>query len=279
MKCDGFVYSMLRTAALLALITNSAGCVSSMPAPEHKNDPNESSLGYFDSNFTRIFGDCNAVVTVVNSNNNIINNSVDCSATKNKRATDAKYCMQESKREFMVLYPSGILTLPLFPIMAIGNYMNKINAEKDAEQIFVACMEARGHIMNGYGTYTFENGNKYQGNWKDGAFDGKGAFYWKKGGSYDGQWKNGLKSGDGFDSYSDGVTYKGAFENDMKNGYGVLKWPDGRRFEGSFRDNKPDGRGIFITAKGERYEGNWSNGCFKDGDRWAIVNQSEAYCR
>ena len=65
----------------------------------------------------------------------------------------------------------------------------------------------------------------------------------------------------------------------MKNGYGVLKWPDGRRFEGSFRDNKPDGRGIFITAKGERYEGNWSNGCFKDGDRWAIVNQSEAYCR
>ncbi|MBD9357370.1 MORN repeat-containing protein [Methylomonas albis] len=263
---------------MLVFTTGLAGCVSS-PNPKYENASNVSSLDYFESKSMRIFGNCNIVVNMVNSINAYVDTSVDCSAAGSMGIADAEYCQQKSKREFTTLYPSGVLTIPLFPIFAVANYISKESAEKDADQVFVACMETRGHIINGYGTYTFENGNKYQGDWRYGAFNGKGVFYWKNGGSYEGQWEEGQKSGDGFDIYSDGVTYKGVFNKNMKNGNGVMKWPDGRRFEGLFLDDRPNGLGVFIAASGERYEGYWSNGCFKDGERWAVVSQSEAYCR
>lgn len=271
------VLSHCCTATILFFTISLTSC-SSRPASQNSYAPNDR-FNSFQSSSTQILGDCNIVVNVENSINASINNTLDCSAIRNRGETDGEYCRRKSQREFTILYPSGLLSLVLYPLIALSNYISKKSAASDASQVFTACMKNRGHILDGYGTYVFDNGNKYQGYWKDWLFDGKGTFTWKDGGSYDGQWKKGMKCGDGVDIYSDGVTYKGSLKNNLKNGYGVLKWSDGRRFKGEFRDNKPDGSGVFIAANGSRYEGEWSNGCFEDGDRWAVVIQKKEYCR
>lgn len=263
---------------MLVFIAGVAGCVS-VAVQEDDNAANYDSLENLKYTATRIFGNCNIVVQVVDSRNANVHNSLDCGHLGNKITTDIEYCSREARRQYMVFYPRGILTLPLFPLFAVSNYISEKSADNDISQAYVACMEGHGYTMNGYGTYTFENGNTYQGNWKDGAFNGQGILYMKNGAKYDGQWKDGWESGEGFEIYADGVTYKGTFMNDMRNGYGVMTWPDGRRFDGTFRDNRPNGRGVFVAANGQRYEGDWSNGCLKEGDTLLVVGKNVAYCR
>ena len=46
-------------------------------------------------------------------------------------------------------------------------------------------------MKNGQGTYTYENGTKYEGSWKDGKEHGEGIFTDQKGKSKRGIWDNG----------------------------------------------------------------------------------------
>ena len=48
-----------------------------------------------------------------------------------------------------------------------------------------------GNCENGFGTYVYEDGYKYKGQWKDGKFYGSGTRYYDKSGKiyYKGQWK------------------------------------------------------------------------------------------
>ena len=41
---------------------------------------------------------------------------------------------------------------------------------------FAECI--KGDCNNGYGTYTYANGGKYVGEWKDGKENGQGAYTW-----------------------------------------------------------------------------------------------------
>lgn len=45
--------------------------------------------------------------------------------------------------------------------------------------------------MEGFGTFTWPDGRKYEGEYIDDKKDGKGIFYWPDGRKYDGEWKNG----------------------------------------------------------------------------------------
>ena len=46
---------------------------------------------------------------------------------------------------------------------------------------------------NGYGAYIHENGQRYEGNWKDDLQDGHGTEELEDGSKYDGQFVNGKK--------------------------------------------------------------------------------------
>jgi hypothetical protein len=57
--------------------------------------------------------------------------------------------------------------------------------------------ELIGDCENGQGTITWANGDKYEGEWKDGNTHGKGTFTWADGDKYVGEYKDGMKHGKG----------------------------------------------------------------------------------
>ena len=53
---------------------------------------------------------------------------------------------------------------------------------------FAECI--KGDCINGYGTYTYANGSKYVGEWKDGKENGQGTYTFANGTVDKGIWKN-----------------------------------------------------------------------------------------
>ena len=51
--------------------------------------------------------------------------------------------------------------------------------------------------MDGEGVFTWPDGRRYEGQYKDDKKDGYGIFEWADGKKYKGQWKNGKQNGEG----------------------------------------------------------------------------------
>lgn len=45
--------------------------------------------------------------------------------------------------------------------------------------------------MHGFGVYTWKDGRKYEGEYKNDKKDGHGIYYWADGKKYDGMWNDG----------------------------------------------------------------------------------------
>ena len=65
---------------------------------------------------------------------------------------------------------------------------------------------------------TYNNGDKYTGEWKNDKREGKGIMEYENGNIYDGEWKNDLKEGKGIMKYNNGDEYNGNWLNDLKEG-------------------------------------------------------------
>ena len=68
--------------------------------------------------------------------------------------------------------------------------------------------------FEGKGIYYFNNGDRYEGDFKDGKFEGKGTYYFKNGNRFEGNYKNDKKEGEGIMYYSNGDSEKGFWIND-----------------------------------------------------------------
>ena len=76
---------------------------------------------------------------------------------------------------------------------------------------------------DGIGRLELENGDFYEGRFKNGMFEGKGKLVQACGTVYDGNWKQNRREGEGMETWPDGKVYKGKFKDDKKNGYGKAK--------------------------------------------------------
>ena len=124
-----------------------------------------------------------------------------------------------------------------------------------------------GDCVNGYGTYVWDDGEKYIGESKDNVSHGQGIHTYANGDKYAGEWKRALKEGQGTYIFGpgewDGDKHVGEYKNDLKEGqgtyiYGPGEW-DGDKYVGEFKNDLREGKGIYYYANGDKYIGEWKN--------------------
>ena len=117
--------------------------------------------------------------------------------------------------------------------------------------------EWQNNMRHGKGILTWPDGARYEGEWRNDLAHGKGAFIWPDGSHYMGEWQSDKKHGKGALTWSNGSRYEGEWQNNMRHGEGTLIWPDGERYVGQWRSDKKHGRGTYIWLDGKHYEGEW----------------------
>ncbi|WP_404661568.1 MBL fold metallo-hydrolase [Haloimpatiens myeolchijeotgali] len=113
--------------------------------------------------------------------------------------------------------------------------------------------------MNGYGSRSLKNGDKYIGYWKNGLFNGKGTLKYKNGDEYIGSFISGQKQGQGKYKWTNGEYYKGHWLKDKIEGTGTYIFKNGDNYEGHWSNNKMNGTGKYKFKNGKTLEGNWLN--------------------
>jgi hypothetical protein len=105
-------------------------------------------------------------------------------------------------------------------------------------------------------------------------------YFWQgepSNGTYTGQLRGGQRSGRGTMVFLNGNRYDGEWADDKLNGHGTFVFANGNRYEGQFRDARPNGYGTAVVD-GTTHTGSWSNGCFRQGERWAVIGTTAKAC-
>jgi len=80
---------------------------------------------------------------------------------------------------------------------------------------------------NCFGTFTYANGDKYVGEWKDDKRHGQGTYTWPNQGQHVGEYKDGNRHGQGTHTFPDGDQYVGEYKDGMWHGRGTYTFTDG----------------------------------------------------
>ncbi|MDB4236416.1 trypsin-like peptidase domain-containing protein [Planktomarina temperata] len=128
---------------------------------------------------------------------------------------------------------------------------------------------------NCVGTYTYDGGDKYVGEWKNNKKHGQGTYTSQAGSSYIGEYKNGKKHGQGTYTYPDGSIYVGQLENGDFNGQGSLTLANGDTYVGKFKDDDANGQGSLTLANGDTYVGEFKDNNFNGQGTFTFGPNSE----
>ena len=135
----------------------------------------------------------------------------------------------------------------------------------------------KGEYPHGEGKMNYFNGDVYEGEWKDGQRHGIGKMTYKVdvlgADTYEGEWENNLRHGHGKMIYKDALggadTYEGEWENDWRHGHGKMTYKDdvlgADTYEGEWKDNERHfGKMTYVNC--DVYEGVWSLIGLRDGN-------------
>jgi len=115
--------------------------------------------------------------------------------------------------------------------------------------------EFRNGLMHGWGVYVSKLGDRYEGMFENDLRNGPGTQTTTAGERYTGTFVSGIRRGLGSLTQSDGSRYAGDFRNDMINGRGVMYYPDGSKYAGDFMNGRKHGKGIIRFPNGDVHEG------------------------
>ena len=85
---------------------------------------------------------------------------------------------------------------------------------------------------NCFGTYTYDNGDTYIGEWRDDKSHGQGTYTWASGEKYVGEWKDDKRNGQGTNTLADGEKYVGEWRDDKRHGQGANTFANGTKERG-----------------------------------------------
>ena len=125
-----------------------------------------------------------------------------------------------------------------------------------------------GNIYNGFwkdnrrkqGCMTYANGDKYDGVWDEGVYSGQGVMTCANGDKYNGNWLYGEYSGQGVMTYTNGDKYDGMWKEGKYSGQGIMTYANGDKYDGAWEEGKYNGNGKFTKKNGDSFYGMWKNG-------------------
>jgi len=119
--------------------------------------------------------------------------------------------------------------------------------------------EYKDNIPEGYGVYSRKGFSLEGMNWNKNALNDIGVAIWEEGEMYEGEFKNNVKEGIGLYRWADGTTYMGQFQKGKITGLGKMQFANGNIYEGQFNEGYISGWGKFVWDDGKYYIGNYIN--------------------
>jgi ankyrin repeat protein len=140
-----------------------------------------------------------------------------------------------------------------------NNIREKYNIIKD--KLHSTCdIENNFDINHKLVSYKFyENGDVYDGEWKDDMKEGNGIMIYANRDVYKGEWGDDVKQGNGKMIYANGDIYKGEWEDDMKEGNGTMIYVNGDIYDGEWFNDVKQGNGKMIYNDKTEYNGYWED--------------------
>ena len=129
-----------------------------------------------------------------------------------------------------------------------------------------ACLSS-GYFHNCFGTHTFNNGNKYIGEYRDDKHNGQGTLSFANGTRYVGEFKDDKYNGQGTYTFASGHKYVGEFKDGKQNGQGTFNNPNGDKNVGGHKDGKYNGQGTYFYLADNQFKGHQYVGEYKDGKK------------
>ncbi len=115
--------------------------------------------------------------------------------------------------------------------------------------------------------YTYQNGTRFYGTFANGKpANGRGTMIYSNGNRYDGEYRDGKRNGCGSFIFDNGRRYIGQFDNDLFSGRGIWLLENGNRYVGDFEFNRCNGEGVYIFADGTSKSGIWQQGRLLNSD-------------
>jgi hypothetical protein len=112
---------------------------------------------------------------------------------------------------------------------------------------------------NCFGTYTYVDGDKYIGEWKDDKIHGQGTYTYADGSKYVGEYIDNKRNGQGTYTYANGEKYVGEYKDDKIHGQGTYTYPSGAKYVGEYKDDKRHGQGTYTFPDGAIERGYFMN--------------------
>jgi hypothetical protein len=148
-----------------------------------------------------------------------------------------------------------------------------------------------GDCDNGFGTWIYKNGDKYEGNWVNKKMHGVGTYYYMNGDIYKGDFRNNKLEGTATCVFHNGDKYTGEYVNNFPEGEGTYYFANGKVEQGLWLQGKfagdvnkkgcvsgdcMNGKGTYILDNGEKYVGEMKNGV-REGKGTYYFNTGERY--
>lgn len=203
----------------------------------------------------------------------------------------------------------------------VNNTVQVQNNSTDYQKLPMGNGYYYGNVVNGKrhgrGSYVFDNGQRFEGFFKNDEIEGSGIYFWSDTNFFAGTWDGtGHRTGYGIQVNSDGTYLVGYWQNEQyigqsvtpaqsnrlnyTNGYyigetkngvahgrGKYYWNDGSTFEGTWIDGVINGSGLLTFAGGQGcFVGYWTNGkreqcygvqCLSNGSRMIGFWENEVY--
>lgn len=123
--------------------------------------------------------------------------------------------------------------------------------------------QVRAGELEGYGTFLYKTGEKYDGYWKASKRHGHGVYSFPDGSKYDGEWReNNLNGVKGTFSSSNAGKYIGFWKGNQRHGQGRYIFPNNSSYYGEWTEGYMDGMGL-LQYSDSRTE---FNGLFSKGE-------------